>query len=103
MTHEELSKHNGQNGRPAYVAIGHIIYDVSKSPLWSEGNHENLHQAGSDLSLALKTAPHVAAVIERFPMVGHLEVLPEKKPVSKVLFITAALSIAVILGWALLR
>ncbi len=103
MTHAELARHNGQNGQPAYVAIGSIIYDVSTSPLWCEGNHENVHQAGTELSHALKTAPHVAAVIERFPVVGHLEESPKKKAAPNILFIAAALSIAVVLGWALLR
>ena len=72
MTPEELAKFNGQNGQPAYVAVGGIIYDVSSSPLWADGNHEGTHQAGCDLTTELKSAPHVAAVVERFPSVGRL-------------------------------
>ena len=104
MTSEELSKHNGQNGQPAYVAVRGVIYDVSDSPLWKNGNHEGAHQAGCDLSLELKTAPHVAAVIERFPSVARLEEHPEKKPATDAkLVIGAAVIIAVILAWTFLR
>ena len=104
MTREELSKFNGQNGQPAYVAIGSIIYDVSDSPLWKEGNHEGVHQAGYDLSIELKTAPHVAAVIERFPSVARLEEQIEKKSsASSKLVIATAVTIALICAWTFLR
>ena len=104
MTREELSKFNGQNGRPAYVAVGNIIYDVSDSPLWKGGNHEGVHQAGCDLSLELKTAPHVAAVIERFPSVARLDEQAEKKPASAAkLVIFAVTIIALIFVWAVSR
>ncbi len=104
MTHEELSKFNGQNGQPAYVAIGSIIYDVSDSPLWKEGNHEGVHQAGCDLTIILKTAPHVAAVIERFPSVARLEEQIEKKSsASSKLIVATAVTIALICVWTFLR
>ncbi len=79
MTPEELARHDGRAGRPAYVAVAGTIYDVSKSPLWQNGDHQGLHQAGADLTEELKSAPHVRAVIERFPTVGHLEDPPPKK------------------------
>jgi len=104
MTREELAKFNGQNGQPAYVAVGSTIYDVSNSPLWKEGNHEGLHQAGCDLSLELKTAPHVAAVIERFPSVGRLEEPPVKKPTaSGKLVFSVAVILSLIITWFFLR
>ncbi len=104
MTREELSKFNGQNGQPAYVAIGSIIYDVGDSPLWKEGNHEGAHQAGCDLTIELKTAPHVAAVIERFPSVARLEEQIEKKSsVSSKLIIATAVTLALFCLWIFLR
>ncbi len=69
----ELANYNGCDGRPAYVAVSGIIYDVSESRRWKHGNHEGIHQAGQDLTEALKTAPHVRVLIERFPLVGKLE------------------------------
>jgi predicted heme/steroid binding protein len=79
MTTEELSKYDGRQGRPAYVAVNNNIYDVSESSLWVDGNHQEAHQAGQDLTEELKSAPHVRAVIERFPVVDKLEKPVEKK------------------------
>lgn len=77
MDSQELSHYDGRNGNSAYVAVSGTIYDVSSSSLWQEGNHENSHQAGRDLTQELKSAPHVRAVIERFPVVGQLDSLTE--------------------------
>ncbi len=73
MNRTTLATFNGLNGRPAYVAVSGKIYDVSASPLWRGGDHQGMHQAGQDLTEELKKAPHVRAVIERFPVVGELE------------------------------
>ena len=79
MTLEELRKFDGREGRSAYVAIGNIIYDVSSSQRWIDGQHEGTHQAGQDLTKELKSAPHIKAVIERFPVIGKVEI-PKQKP-----------------------
>lgn len=81
MTRKELAEFDGRNGRAAYVAVGGTIYDVTTSPRWKEGAHEEALQAGTDLTEALETAPHVKAVLERFPVVGQLEV-ETKKPLE---------------------
>lgn len=73
MTREELAKFDGREGRKAYGAVNGKIYDFSDSKLWTDGNHQGLHQAGHDLTDELKNAPHVRAVIERFPVIGQLE------------------------------
>ncbi|MDW7645042.1 MAG: cytochrome b5 domain-containing protein [Desulfuromonadales bacterium] len=73
MTREELAKFDGREGRKAYGAVNGKIYDFSDSKLWPNGDHQGLHQAGHDLTDELKNAPHVRAVIERFPVVGQLE------------------------------
>jgi len=72
MTPEELVRCDGRDGRKACVAVNGKIYDVSVSPLWKEGTHQDLHLAGADLTEALQQAPHVRAVIERFPVIGEL-------------------------------
>ncbi len=73
MTREELARHDGREGRKAYVAVKGTVYDFTGSKLWPDGDHETVHQAGQDLTEELKSAPHVRAVIERFPVVGKLE------------------------------
>lgn len=73
MTIEELTQFDGRDGRAAYVAVNGVIYDVSKSPRWQNGHHEESHQAGQDLTEELKSAPHLRTVIERFPVVGKVD------------------------------
>jgi predicted heme/steroid binding protein len=105
MTRSELAKHDGRDGRPAYIAVNGTIYDVTSSPLWKEGEHQGSHQAGADLTEELKSAPHVRSVVERFPVAGHLdEETPPKKVASHgkgliIAIITAAvLMLAVLLS-----
>lgn len=80
MTLEELAGYDGRNGRPAYIAVNGKIYDVSASPRWENGFHPPDHQAGRDLTEELSKAPHVRAVVERFPFVGTLQ---EERPTAK--------------------
>ncbi len=72
FTAEELARYNGRDGAPAYVAFEGIVYDVSNSFLWKNGNHQVLHDAGCDLTASMKDAPHGASVFEPFPRVGVL-------------------------------
>ncbi len=73
MTLTELAGNDGQDGRRAYIAVNGTIYDVTDSPRWQNGLHPPDHQAGQDLTEELAKAPHVRAVVERFPVVGTLE------------------------------
>jgi predicted heme/steroid binding protein len=82
MTKDELASYDGRDGRPAYVAVSGTIYNVSASPLWQAGDHQGSHQAGGDLTEELKSAPHVRAVVERFPVVGRLEEAPPQAVAS---------------------
>lgn len=73
MTREELAVHDGKEGRRAYVAVNGKVYDFTDSPMWRQGLHAGQHQAGSDMTEELLKAPHVRAVVERFPVVAMLE------------------------------
>jgi len=100
MTREELAACDGREGRPAYVAVNGKIYDFTASKLWPAGDHMKQHQAGQDLTEDLLKAPHVRAVVERFPVVGRIEE-PEPQPagggMGKWLLGAAALAAAVVL------
>lgn len=72
ITPEELSKNNGKNGNPAYIAVDGKVWNVSPSKLWSDGHHVNTHHAGQDLSIGMQAAPHSLEVLERFELVGEL-------------------------------
>jgi len=73
FTPEELSSLNGKEGRPVYIAFQGKVYDVSQSPLWSNGLHMNRHPAGKDLAGEISAAPHGTEVLGRYPQVGVLK------------------------------
>jgi predicted heme/steroid binding protein len=70
---DELAKNNGKNGTPAFIAYNGKVYDVTKSSRWEDGEHENMHDAGKDLTDDLESmSPHGADVMERFSVIGTL-------------------------------
>ena len=71
FTKEELRNYDG-NGNLAYVAYGGKVYNVSPSFQWKRGVHQVTHNAGCDLTKALKEAPHGPDMLGRFPIVGEL-------------------------------
>jgi len=68
FTLSELAQYDGQNGRPAYVAVDGIVYDVSS--LFIGGAHFS-HYAGQDLSVQFHSQ-HDISFITRYPAVGQL-------------------------------
>ncbi|MCU0574410.1 MAG: cytochrome b5 [Syntrophobacteraceae bacterium] len=70
---EALEGFDGKEGRPAYVAHGGKVYDVSESKLWKGGSHMRRHQAGRDLATDIQAAPHGAEMLDRYPQVGVLK------------------------------
>ncbi len=100
LTREELQDYDGRNGRPAYVAVNDLVYDVSSSRHWHNGEHAGNHCAGRDLSRELQQAPHVRSVLERFPVVGQLVAETTSSPRIKtttVAFIAAAVVALILL------
>jgi predicted heme/steroid binding protein len=71
FTLDELKQYDGKDGRPAYVAYRGIVYDVTESAMWPEGDHEGMHMAGADLTEAHDDAPHDVHIVD-FPEVGKL-------------------------------
>lgn len=47
FTREQLAQYNGKNGRPAYVAVNGIVYNVTNNAAWSAATHFGL-EAGKD-------------------------------------------------------
>ncbi len=69
---ESLSEFDGRDGRRAYIAIDGVVYDVTDSPRWPNGNH-NGFQAGQDLSRQIPQNHRNDGRYERFPVVGTYE------------------------------
>lgn len=70
-TKSQLALRNGQDKPEIWIAFNGLIYNVSKSRLWRNGQHYE-HWAGQDLTDELKDAPHSATVFDKFEMVGKL-------------------------------
>lgn len=68
----ELSKFDGMAERKAYYAYEGLVYDVTGSRLWKEGQHFGL-QAGQDLTGKMGDAPHGTEVFKGFTVVGRYE------------------------------
>lgn len=71
FTLDDLTQYNGKNGQPAYVAYKGVVYDVTESSMWGDGDHEGQHEAGQDLTVAHEDAPHEEYVVD-YPEVGRL-------------------------------
>ena len=71
FTLEELATYDGKDGRPAYVAYKGVVYDVTESAMWGEGDHEGEHFAGADLTTEHDDAPHDVYITD-FTEVGRL-------------------------------
>lgn len=72
LTVEELALYNGQDGKPAYIAVDGVIYDVSSVEYWSGGTH-NGFTSGLDLTNEIKNiSPHGLVKLDGLPIVGRL-------------------------------
>lgn len=69
---QQLALRNGQDKEDIWVAYLGVIYDVTHSRLWRNGQHYE-HWAGQDLTREINDAPHTANVFERFEKVGILQ------------------------------
>ena len=77
LTLAQLAEFDGKDGRPAYIAVDGIIYDVSDARQWSNGDH-NGFEAGQDLTDPLNNkSPHGASKLKNVPVIGILVETPE--------------------------
>ncbi|MGH4119373.1 cytochrome b5 domain-containing protein [Clostridium sp.] len=68
----ELAQYDGSMGKPAYVAVNGIVYDVSDNSKWSGGKHFGL-TAGKDLSSQFESCHGASNILSKLPKVGVLK------------------------------
>lgn len=68
----ELASFNGMNGKPAYVAVNGVIYDVSNEATWGGASHFGL-MAGRDVTAQFNSCHGMITVLSKLPKVGILK------------------------------
>jgi membrane-associated progesterone receptor component len=68
---EQLSKYNGKNGNPAYVAVEGIVYDVTDNAAWGAATHFGL-TAGKDITEQYKSCHAGQQVISNLKRIGKI-------------------------------
>lgn len=69
FTSASLAQFDGKNGHPAYFAYKGLVYDVSGSSKWVDGDHYG-YFAGKDLTGTMDAAPHGEEVLVGLKVVG---------------------------------
>ena len=72
FTLSELSQYDGTKGKPAYVAVNGIVYDISNEVTWASGTHFGLY-AGKDLTAQFKSCHDNQNILKNLPTVGMLK------------------------------
>lgn len=74
FSEEELASFNGQDGKPAYIAVDGTVYDVTNFDAWEGGEHQGQVTAGTDASeIFTNDSPHDTAFLEVLPVAGKFE------------------------------
>ncbi|WMJ83778.1 cytochrome b5 domain-containing protein [Oscillospiraceae bacterium LTW-04] len=71
FTLDELSKYNGKDGNPAYVAVNSIVYDVTNNAAWGGATHFGL-TAGRDLTKAFSACHAGEPILSKLKVVGKM-------------------------------
>ena len=75
FTPEELKEYyNGEKGRPAYVAIDQIVFDVSNIGAWGGGTHFGIYAGENHTEVFNRHhLGYIQLLKDRVPMVGYLK------------------------------
>ncbi len=72
FTTQELATYDGKNGRPAFVAVNNLVYDVTNDSAWAAATHFGL-EAGKDYTNEFASCHQgQLAILAALPVVGRL-------------------------------
>lgn len=71
FTEAELSMYNGKNGKPAYVAVNGIVYDVTNNAAWGGATHFGL-AAGTDVTSQFASCHAGQPILSKLKAVGKM-------------------------------
>jgi len=69
FTIEELQQYDGTNGKPAYIAVDGVVYDVSNEARWAGGRHFGV-KAGTDGSTNYMQCHGKSGAVNKLKKVG---------------------------------
>ena len=72
FTQAELSRYNGKNGNPAYVAVNGTVYDVTNNAAWAAATHFGL-TSGRDVTREFASCHSGQTILSRLTAVGKIE------------------------------
>lgn len=71
FTADELSRYNGKDGNPAYVAVNGTVYDVTNNAAWAAATHFGL-TAGKDVTGEFASCHAGQPILSRLKVVGKI-------------------------------
>lgn len=71
FTLQELSRYDGKDGNPAYVAVNGTVYDVTNNAAWAAATHFGL-TAGKDLTNEFASCHAGQPILSKLKVVGKL-------------------------------
>lgn len=76
ITKQQLQDANGKDGKPCYVALDNIVYEIKQGNKWQNGEHttsEGQAYCGMDGTEVIKKSPHGKSVLSLLTKVGTLQ------------------------------
>lgn len=71
ITLQELTKFNGKDGNPAYVAVNGVVYDVTNNAAWAAATHFGL-TAGKDRTDEFASCHAGQSILNKLKVIGKL-------------------------------